>query len=167
MLLRPAHEDVATLRRELVDYGFMTRERGIYRVATQLPERGATVSQEVGDESSGFVIWWSGHRIRDSRRHLTYALKADLAAATKASIFAGSFDAVRLDSTAHVDSQRPDSWMASPTLPASSPPPSKIGQARQPQPAANQHDGRSPQRHWRVAIEQEGDSRCFVAAWYA
>jgi hypothetical protein len=53
-LLRPAHEDVATLRRELVDYGFMTRERGIYRVATQLPERGATVSQEVGDETRWF-----------------------------------------------------------------------------------------------------------------
>src|SRR3954453_6728946 len=53
-LLRSAHEDVATLRRELVDYGFMTRERGIYRVATQLPQRGATVSQEVGDESQWF-----------------------------------------------------------------------------------------------------------------
>jgi hypothetical protein len=53
-LLRPAHDDVATLRRELVDYGFMTRERGIYRVATQLPQRGATVSQEVGDEAGWF-----------------------------------------------------------------------------------------------------------------
>lgn len=53
-LLRLAHEDVATLRRELVDYGFMTRERGIYRVATQLPERGATVSQEVGNEAQWF-----------------------------------------------------------------------------------------------------------------
>jgi DNA-binding transcriptional ArsR family regulator len=53
-LLRVAHDDVATLRRELVDYGFMTRERGIYRVATQLPERGATVSQEVGNEAQWF-----------------------------------------------------------------------------------------------------------------
>src|SRR5262249_9358497 len=53
-LLRAAHEDVASLRRELVDYGFMTRERGIYRVATQLPRRGATVSQEVGDEAKWF-----------------------------------------------------------------------------------------------------------------
>lgn len=50
-LLRPAHEDVATLRRELVDYGFMVRKVGIYRVATALPERGSTVQQEVGDES--------------------------------------------------------------------------------------------------------------------
>ena len=50
-LLRTAHEDVATLRRELVDYGFMTREKGIYRVATALPDRGATVAQEIsGDE---------------------------------------------------------------------------------------------------------------------
>jgi biotin operon repressor len=53
-LLREAHDDVATLRRELVDYGFMTRERGIYRVATQLPERGATVRQEVGNEAQWF-----------------------------------------------------------------------------------------------------------------
>src|SRR5699024_8869622 len=40
-LLRAAHEDVATLRRELVDYGYMTRERGIYTVARSLPERSA------------------------------------------------------------------------------------------------------------------------------
>ncbi len=53
-LLRVAHDDVATLRRELVDYGFMTRERGIYRVATQLPQRGATVRQEVGNEAQWF-----------------------------------------------------------------------------------------------------------------
>ena len=39
-LLRQAHEDVATLRRELVDYGFMTRTNGIYEVATALPARG-------------------------------------------------------------------------------------------------------------------------------
>lgn len=53
-LLREAHEDVATLRRELVDYGFMVRDRGIYRLATELPARGATVSQEVGAESTWF-----------------------------------------------------------------------------------------------------------------
>lgn len=46
-LLRSAHEDVATLRRELVDYGFMNREQGIYRVASALPARGPTVAQEV------------------------------------------------------------------------------------------------------------------------
>jgi biotin operon repressor len=53
-LLREAHDDVATLRRELVDYGFMVRDRGIYRVATELPDRGATVQQEVGDEVAWF-----------------------------------------------------------------------------------------------------------------
>src|SRR5215212_5106827 len=53
-LLREAHEDVATLRRELVDYGFMVRDRGIYRIATELPARGSTVRQEVGNEDSWF-----------------------------------------------------------------------------------------------------------------
>jgi hypothetical protein len=53
-LLREAHEDVATLRRELVDYGFMVRDRGIYRIATELPGRGSTVTQEVGNEQSWF-----------------------------------------------------------------------------------------------------------------
>jgi len=49
--LREAHEDVATLRRELVDYGFLTREAGIYRVAGALPDRSRQASQEfIGDE---------------------------------------------------------------------------------------------------------------------
>lgn len=47
-LLREAHEDVATLRRELVDYGYLSRDRGVYRVASSLPPRGATVAQETG-----------------------------------------------------------------------------------------------------------------------
>src|SRR5215218_7371281 len=54
-LLREAHEDVATLRRELVDYGFMVRDRGIYRIATELPARGSTVTQEVGNEQTWFA----------------------------------------------------------------------------------------------------------------
>lgn len=50
--LRRAHEDFATLRRELVDYGFMTRAGGVYRVARDLPQRSAHVRQEItGDES--------------------------------------------------------------------------------------------------------------------
>lgn len=53
-LLREAHDDVATLRRELVDYGFMTRDRGIYRIASVLPARGPTVRQEVGSEEEWF-----------------------------------------------------------------------------------------------------------------
>lgn len=52
-LLRPAHEDVATLRRELVDYGYLTRESGRYQVATSLPPRDPTVAQEIaGDEDA-------------------------------------------------------------------------------------------------------------------
>lgn len=48
---RSAHPDVATLRRELVDYGYMTRDNGLYQVTVALPPRGATVRQEIaGDE---------------------------------------------------------------------------------------------------------------------
>ncbi|MGH9320135.1 MAG: metalloregulator ArsR/SmtB family transcription factor [Vicinamibacteria bacterium] len=54
-LLREAHEDVATLRRELVDYGFMTRESGIYRVARSLPARGPTVAQEIAGDENGWL----------------------------------------------------------------------------------------------------------------
>jgi len=60
-LLRPAHEDVATLRRELVDYGYLVRVRGIYRVAARLPERGPTVGQEAGsDEPHWFAELLAG-----------------------------------------------------------------------------------------------------------
>lgn len=52
-LLRPAHPDVATLRRELVDYGYLERQSGIYHLARGTPERSAQVAQEVpGDESA-------------------------------------------------------------------------------------------------------------------
>ncbi|MDQ3855981.1 MAG: metalloregulator ArsR/SmtB family transcription factor [Chloroflexota bacterium] len=46
-LLGRAHEDVATLRRELVMYGFMQRERGRYRVADELPVPSRNVAQEL------------------------------------------------------------------------------------------------------------------------
>jgi biotin operon repressor len=50
-ILKVAHEDFATLRRELVDYGFMTRAGGIYRVARVLPVRSSHTQQEItGDE---------------------------------------------------------------------------------------------------------------------
>lgn len=45
--LRSFHEDVAWLRRELVDYGFLVRADGIYRVADHLGEPGSTVSPEL------------------------------------------------------------------------------------------------------------------------
>jgi hypothetical protein len=53
-MLRVAHDDVATLRRELVDYGFLVRDRGIYRVAHALPERSAHVAQETGPDEAGW-----------------------------------------------------------------------------------------------------------------
>ena len=50
-ILRGVHEDFATLRRELVDYGYLDRDRGIYQVTRGAPRRGATIAQEiVGDE---------------------------------------------------------------------------------------------------------------------
>jgi len=54
-LLRRAHDDVATLRRELVDYGFMRRAQGVYAVANGPPERSVQVAQEfIGDERVWF-----------------------------------------------------------------------------------------------------------------
>jgi hypothetical protein len=55
-ILRAAHEDVATLRRELVNYGFLHRDqdRGTYPLAPEPPPRGATVRQEVGPEAEWF-----------------------------------------------------------------------------------------------------------------
>ncbi len=47
-ILGQAHEDVATLRREMVLYGFMNRERGSYWLAASEPERGRNVAQELG-----------------------------------------------------------------------------------------------------------------------
>ncbi|HVL24371.1 MAG TPA: metalloregulator ArsR/SmtB family transcription factor [Thermomicrobiales bacterium] len=56
-LLRVAHDDVATLRRELVDYGYMERERGIYQVSRHPPARSKQVAQEItGDE----IAWLRG-----------------------------------------------------------------------------------------------------------
>lgn len=49
-ILRPVHEDVAYLRRELVDYGFLTREHSVYRLAEVLPEAGGNVAEELPDD---------------------------------------------------------------------------------------------------------------------
>ena len=46
-LLRSAHEDVASLRRELVDYRYLEREAGRYRVTTTVPVRDTQEAQEV------------------------------------------------------------------------------------------------------------------------
>lgn len=67
-LLRLAHDDVATLRRELVDYGFMTREAGVYRLGEKPPPRGATVAQEVGPDETA---WFAGLVARATRAALS------------------------------------------------------------------------------------------------
>lgn len=54
-ILGRSHEDVATLRRELVSYGFMSRARNTYRVASELPSRGATVAQEVPPDERAWL----------------------------------------------------------------------------------------------------------------
>lgn len=46
-LLRTAHDDVALLRRELVDYRYLKREFGYYWVTDEVPERSANEAQEV------------------------------------------------------------------------------------------------------------------------
>ncbi|MGB3304967.1 MAG: metalloregulator ArsR/SmtB family transcription factor [Thermomicrobiales bacterium] len=49
--LRTVHDDFATLRRELVDYGYLQRDRGIYQVTRAAPERTKQIAQEItGDE---------------------------------------------------------------------------------------------------------------------
>ena len=54
-ILKTAHEDFATLRRELIDYGFMKRDHGIYEVAQAPPGRSKQAVQEfIGDESAWF-----------------------------------------------------------------------------------------------------------------
>lgn len=54
-LLKPAHDDVATLRRELVDYGFMERERGNYQVARRAPPRSRNIAQEITGDEQGWL----------------------------------------------------------------------------------------------------------------
>jgi hypothetical protein len=56
--LCPAHADVATLRRELVDYGFMQRNRGIYQLTRGDPSRGKQVQQEIsGNDDERFATF--------------------------------------------------------------------------------------------------------------
>ena len=64
--LRAIYADVATLRRELVDYGFMTRDNGVYRVATTLPPRGPTVSQEMPPDEHAWLRALIGNATDDA-----------------------------------------------------------------------------------------------------
>lgn len=54
-MLKSIHPDFATLRRELVDYGFLERDKGIYQVTRGAPTRSKQVQQEItGDENAWF-----------------------------------------------------------------------------------------------------------------
>lgn len=62
-ILRTAHDDISTLRRELVDYRWLERAGGIYRVADEVPRRGPDEAQEVPtDEAERLarVPWATG-----------------------------------------------------------------------------------------------------------
>jgi hypothetical protein len=54
-ILSRSHDDVATLRRELIGYGFMVRTGNTYRVASELPSRGANISQEVPPDERAWL----------------------------------------------------------------------------------------------------------------
>lgn len=54
-ILGRSYDDVATLRRELVGYGFLSRSRGSYRIASELPPRDATVAQEVPSDERAWL----------------------------------------------------------------------------------------------------------------
>lgn len=63
-ILREAHDDVATLRRELVDYRYLTRVGGVYSVVEAPPERDANEAQEVPAGEAA----WIGALLRETRR---------------------------------------------------------------------------------------------------
>lgn len=63
-ILATAHEDVASLRRELVDYRWLNRGDGVYRVTDAVPERFPNEAQEVPtDEAARLaaVPRWTPH----------------------------------------------------------------------------------------------------------
>ena len=51
-ILRTAHDDISTLRRELVDYRYLLRSDGVYRVTEVAPVRDANEAQEVPSDEA-------------------------------------------------------------------------------------------------------------------
>lgn len=49
------HDDFAYLRRELVNYRYLTREDGVYRVATTAPVRAPIERQEIPDWEAAWL----------------------------------------------------------------------------------------------------------------
>lgn len=62
-ILRTAHADISTLRRELVDYRWLRRADGIYRVADEVPERSANELQEVPADEAARLARVPVHRL--------------------------------------------------------------------------------------------------------
>lgn len=54
-LLGSFNEDFATLRRELVDYGYLVRDKGIYQVAESLPKRSRNLQQELPADEADWL----------------------------------------------------------------------------------------------------------------
>lgn len=54
-LLGAFNEDFATLRRELVDYGYLVRDKGIYQVAQSLPKRSRNLQQELPADEADWL----------------------------------------------------------------------------------------------------------------
>ena len=86
----------------------MVRDRGIYRIATELPARGSTVAQEVGNEQS----WFESARRRRNRaghpwRAIGLVLKCLPGSTNERLDATGVFDTIDLDAAADVDPERP------------------------------------------------------------
>jgi hypothetical protein len=62
-ILRTAHADISTLRRELVDYRWLRRADGIYRVVDEVPERSANELQEVPADEAARLARVPVHRL--------------------------------------------------------------------------------------------------------
>ena len=54
-ILRSAHDDVATLRRELIDYRYLRREGAVYWVNERQPARDANEAQEVPEGEAAWL----------------------------------------------------------------------------------------------------------------
>lgn len=57
-MLGAVHEDYAFWRRELVNYGYLTRADGIYRLPEQPPVRPASMTQEI---PAWEAVWFPEH----------------------------------------------------------------------------------------------------------
>lgn len=57
-ILRSVHDDFASLRRELVNVGYLEREDGVYTLATSVPERDPRWAHEFPDWER---VWLPNH----------------------------------------------------------------------------------------------------------